>query len=86
MGPNLSRCRRQAEGDLLSTLLAHPDQVSDVPVGLIPVLMARLAAEQAALCAVQALLTQRILELDSKAVTREADPDRLLTANEVAAH
>lgn len=67
----------------LSALLQAPERVSEVPVEQIPVLVAELASEQAALSAMQGVLTARLLVAPAEHPSGDAG-DRLLTAEEVA--
>jgi predicted DNA-binding transcriptional regulator AlpA len=67
----------------LSTLRQTPGRAAEVPVDQIPALVVELAAEQAALSAIQGALTVRLLVAPAE---HRADDggDRLLTASEVA--
>jgi len=67
----------------LFALLETPERVSEVPLEQIPALVAEVASEQAALSAIQGVLTARLL-VTPAAHDSSADVDRLLTAEEVA--
>jgi hypothetical protein len=68
----------------LSLLKSHPEAAASLSAGVIPALVAELAAEQATLCAVQAALTARLIQSQISPV-RDDGEDRLLTADEVGA-
>jgi predicted DNA-binding transcriptional regulator AlpA len=67
----------------LLALLETPERASEVPLEQIPALVAKVASEQAALSAIQGVLTARLL-VTPAARDSGADTDRLLTAAEVA--
>jgi predicted DNA-binding transcriptional regulator AlpA len=67
----------------LFALLETPERASEVPVEQIPALVAEVASEQAALSAIQGVLTGRLL-VTPPAHDSSADTDRLLTAEAVA--
>jgi hypothetical protein len=69
----------------LVALKQHPETASSVPTQVIPALVAELASEQATLCALQGLLTARLLHTQSLTAGGASDDDRLMTADEVAA-
>lgn len=73
---------RQASVVSLDALIADPGRASEVPRQQIPTVLARLAAEQAALSALQGALTARLVSSQSE--PRPDPVDRLLTADEVA--
>jgi predicted DNA-binding transcriptional regulator AlpA len=75
--------RGQADRTTLSALLQAPARASEVPLEHIPALVAELASEQAALSAIQGLLTARLLVTPVERVSDEGR-DRLLAAEEVA--
>lgn len=84
MASNHAHVQRLSESDSLSALLENPERVSIVPTHIIPQLIAELAARQATLCAVQGLLTSRLLAGEAAAAPRNESGERLLTADEVA--
>lgn len=67
----------------LSTLRHAPGRSAEVPVDQIPALVVEVAAEQAALSAIQGVLTARLLAVPQEHATSDGG-DRLLTAVEVA--
>src|SRR5665213_1378306 len=84
MASNHSPVQRPPECDSLSALLESPERVSAVPAHVIPLFIAELAARQAALSAIQSLLTSRLLAGEAAPVSRNESAERLLTAEEVA--
>src|ERR1700730_5593182 len=68
----------------VAALVANPTRASEVPVQQIPALVAELASEQAALCALQGALTTRLLTSATDEAASHKSGDRLLTADEVA--
>jgi len=84
--PCSSGAPRAADAELLTTddlgvLLTDPSQVALVPVHQLPALLTQVASVQTRLAAVQGAVAARLLA----ARTRQAEPDRLLTADEAAA-
>jgi predicted DNA-binding transcriptional regulator AlpA len=77
------RVAGHAERPPLLELLETPERASEVPLEQIPALVAKVASEQAALSAIQGVLTARLL-VTPTSHDSGADPDRLLTAEEVA--
>ena len=69
----------------LASLKQDPESAGSVPAACIPALVAELASEQAALCAVQGVLTARLLMEAPADHKIGASDDRLMTADEVAA-
>jgi predicted DNA-binding transcriptional regulator AlpA len=67
----------------LLVLLQAPARAAEIPLEQIPALVAELASEQAALSAIQGVLTARLLVTPSER-TFDDGGDRLLTAEEVA--
>lgn len=67
----------------LSAILQVPARAAEIPLEQIPALVAELASEQAALSAIQGVLTARLLVPPSER-TSDDGGDRLLTAEEVA--
>lgn len=67
----------------LSALLQVPARAAEVPLELIPALVAELASEQAALSAIQGILTARLLVTPAERASDDGG-DRLLSADEVA--
>lgn len=67
----------------LFALLEMPEQAAEVPLEQIPALVAEVASEQAALSAIQGVLTARLL-VTPAVHDSGSDGDRLLTAEEVA--
>jgi hypothetical protein len=67
--------------DDLGVLLTDPGRVARVPVHQLPALLTQLASVQTRLAAVEGAVAARLLD----AGTPEAQPDRLLTADEAAA-
>ena len=84
MASNPSHVQCPPECDSLSALLEDPERVSAVPAHVVPLFMAELAARQAALSAIQGLLTSRLLARDAAPPPRNESAERLLTAEEVA--
>ena len=81
--PHSTRVGGRGERPPLFALLETPERASEVPVEQIPALVAEVAAEQAALSAIQGVLTARLL-VTPPAHDSSADTDRPLTAEEVA--
>lgn len=67
----------------LAVLLQTPARAAEIPLEQIPALVAELASEQAALFAIQGVLTARLLVMPSERASDDGG-DRLLTAEEVA--
>ncbi len=84
MASNHSPVQHLPECDSLSALLENPERVSAVPAHIIPRFIAELAARQAALSAIQGLLTSRLLAGEAAPAPRNESAERLLTAEEVA--
>ena len=84
MASNLSHVQHAPACDSLSALLEDPERVSAVPAHMVPLFMAELAARQAALSAIQGLLTSRLLAGENAPPQRNESAERLLTAEEVA--
>src|SRR5258708_25144287 len=78
-----TRVGGRGERPPLFALLEKPERASEVPVEQIPALVAEGASEQAALSAIQGVLTARLLVMPP-AHDSSADTDRLLTAEAVA--
>ena len=74
--------RGDVDRTVLSALRQAPGRASEVPVEQIPALVAELASEQAALSAIQGMLTARLLMTPAEHVSNGGD--RLLTAAQVA--
>jgi predicted DNA-binding transcriptional regulator AlpA len=68
----------------VAALVANPARASEVPVHQIPALVAELALEQATLCALQGVLTTRLLISPAAETASHQSGDRLLTVDEVA--
>ncbi|SRR5258708_2592331 len=81
--PHSTRVGGRGERPPLFALLETPERASEVPVEQIPALVAEVASEQAALSAIQGVLTARLL-VTPPAHDSATDADRLLTAEEVA--
>ena len=67
----------------LAALAADPARAAEVPVAEVPALLALIAAEQARLAALQGALAARLVTAGNGHVGN-GDPDRWLTAEEVA--
>ena len=67
----------------LQEIVAHPALVSTLPEETLAPLLAAVAAQQAALSAVQGFLAARLLER-SPSRADQYEPERLLTADQVA--
>ena len=64
----------------IEALVTNPSTASELPMHQIPALVAELASEQAALSALQGVLTARLLASQENAATSAESTDHLLTA------
>src|SRR5262245_36764102 len=83
--PNSDGLPRAAGADLpptddLGALLADPSRVARMPVHEVPALLTQLASVQTRLAAVEGAVAARLLA----ARAPQAEPDRLLTADQAA--
>src|SRR5207245_9546643 len=81
--PHASGVGGRVDRPPLFALPETPERASEVPLEQIPALVAEVASEQAALSAIQGVLTARLL-VTPPAHDLSADTERLLTAEEVA--
>jgi hypothetical protein len=78
-GPHVAGSESRA-ANTLAALLADPSRVAHVPVHQLPALLTELASAQSRLAAVEGAVAARLLAAGAP----QAEPDRLLTADQAA--